>query len=243
LLSEEEAAKSQAKRVYSDLIIKAGKFAQNRLVEQRALSRSTKLELLQALTDFNDEFFSANLLDVTLNDGEINMGELLNETIVLSKNIFNEKSIFSVCREILTILLVSRDTATLPSWISNELFYTVVDDCVIDIKQAAISRVFSKKMSIEEVVCDRPTLGLLIKVAGSSNQSAYETVLDTCITEVIFQLQSYLDKNTDDIDTVTTIPEVIYLVKLLSSMTRAYNASIYITQVVTLLYNSLANHK
>lgn len=243
LLAEHEATISQTKHACSELIIRAGKTGRNQLFQAQAESKKVILEFANTLADFNDEYYSVNLREVVLNNGELSMEKVLNDRVSLTDPLFGEQSLFHGCKPLLTKLLLGKDTACVACWINMDKHYVVVDSNIVDVEQAVEERSFKNKSVFYPEDKEDPCLQAIIQAAGSKEQADYEAILAAGITEAAYLLQAYLDKPADNIaNPQQEVAEVIYLTKAISSMLRAFSASILITQIATEIYKSLLNN-
>ncbi len=239
LTSEEEAARSQIKHASGNLIARAGKTAQGQMETLKSESRSALLSFARTLANFNDEYFSVNLRDVTLNDGEINFDQILNMPIALTDPFYGEQSLFAACKPMLTKLLMGADIAPVARWINADKHYIALDNKLIDIEQAVDERSFDNSSNFYPEDQAKPKLGEIVQAGGSPSQADYEAVLVAGITEGVYQLQQFLNQETDEIKPDVDMSRVIYLTKVISAMVRAYQASVTITKVCEQLHQCL----
>lgn len=237
--AEGEAARTQTKHAMAELLTKVGKCSQGQLETLKADSRVAKIALASALAAFSEEFFTVNIRDVILNDGEINMEQVLGEDIVLSNPFYGDQSMFHGCQTHLSSIVLSKDTSSVARWMTDDKHYVVVDNSIIDVEQAVTERCFTNKSAFYPEDQARPTLGKILEAAGSTCQADYEEVLAAGVTEAVYLMQGYLNQDTEQIDPVKTLPEVMYLAKVASSMIRAFTASVNITKAATAVYTGV----
>jgi hypothetical protein len=139
----------------------------------------------------------------------------------------------------LTKLLVGADIAPVARWINADKHYVALDNKLIDIEQAVEERSFDNSSNFYPEDQAKSKLGEIVQAGGSPSQADYEAVLVAGITEGIYQLQQFLNQETDEIKPDVDMSRVIYLTKVISAMVRAYQASVTITKVCEQLHQSL----
>lgn len=247
LLTEEAAARSQFTIAAGELIVRAGKQAQHRLSEVKAASRKALAELALAMADFNDEFYSVALQDVCLNNGDVNMDEIMRDKISITDPFWGEQSMAAGCKEPLSRLMISADMRSVPRWINNGDAYAALEGILFDVRKCVEERAFVDQSSYYPEDQARLRLQDVIQAAGSTNQTAYEAHMEAGITEAIFQLNQFLPKEPVEGEAVQPVEDgkiaaVISLTKKAAAMARAYEASVCTTLTATALYRGLTNN-